>query len=237
MFLETSALTGENVEEGFLKCARSILNKIDSGEHGLFSTSSPSVRASQLPAVGCSDLGCVWQVSWTQRGWALGFSMETPHWGSYDSQEAPPHRINSSAVARDRLALIHKPPADRTPPTGKTLAWQHNLHRRTQHKWSSPLSLSPHISAPGVFWCAWSVFAAVSHTSDHLEEQSRSSPQPLYLSIRALEPSARSRWDQRRGKYQKRFLGSLTHMDDSRVVCTRCRAPVFLLRALFITLF
>ncbi|XP_054457218.1 ras-related protein Rab-4B isoform X2 [Anoplopoma fimbria] len=32
MFLETSALTGENVEEGFLKCARNILNKIDSGE-------------------------------------------------------------------------------------------------------------------------------------------------------------------------------------------------------------
>lgn len=33
MFLETSALTGENVEEGFLKCARTILNKIDSGKH------------------------------------------------------------------------------------------------------------------------------------------------------------------------------------------------------------
>ncbi|KAF7663337.1 hypothetical protein LDENG_00211970 [Lucifuga dentata] len=32
MFLETSALTGENVEEGFLKCARIILNKIESGE-------------------------------------------------------------------------------------------------------------------------------------------------------------------------------------------------------------
>lgn len=32
MFLETSALTGENVEEGFLKCARTILNKIESGE-------------------------------------------------------------------------------------------------------------------------------------------------------------------------------------------------------------
>ncbi|KAJ0022072.1 hypothetical protein NQD34_009562, partial [Periophthalmus magnuspinnatus] len=32
IFLETSALTGENVEEGFLKCARTILNKIDSGE-------------------------------------------------------------------------------------------------------------------------------------------------------------------------------------------------------------
>uniref|UniRef100_A0A4W3GSG0 RAB4B, member RAS oncogene family n=1 Tax=Callorhinchus milii TaxID=7868 RepID=A0A4W3GSG0_CALMI len=27
MFLETSALTGENVEEAFLKCARTILNK------------------------------------------------------------------------------------------------------------------------------------------------------------------------------------------------------------------
>jgi len=31
MFLETSALTGENVEETFLKCARSILTKIESG--------------------------------------------------------------------------------------------------------------------------------------------------------------------------------------------------------------
>lgn len=36
MFLETSALTGENVEEGFLKCARSILNKIDSGTLPVF---------------------------------------------------------------------------------------------------------------------------------------------------------------------------------------------------------
>uniref|UniRef100_A0A3Q3S2X8 Ras-related protein Rab-4 n=1 Tax=Mastacembelus armatus TaxID=205130 RepID=A0A3Q3S2X8_9TELE len=36
MFLETSALTGENVEEGFLKCARTILNKIDSGTLCLF---------------------------------------------------------------------------------------------------------------------------------------------------------------------------------------------------------
>ncbi|MEE6524767.1 hypothetical protein FKM82_024400 [Ascaphus truei] len=32
MFLETSALTGENVEEAFLKCARNILNKIESGK-------------------------------------------------------------------------------------------------------------------------------------------------------------------------------------------------------------
>jgi Ras-related protein Rab-4A len=31
MFLETSALTGENVEEAFVQCARKILNKIESG--------------------------------------------------------------------------------------------------------------------------------------------------------------------------------------------------------------
>jgi len=31
MFLETSALTGENVEETFLKCSRQILTKIESG--------------------------------------------------------------------------------------------------------------------------------------------------------------------------------------------------------------
>lgn len=32
MFLETSALTGENVEESFLKCSRAILNKIELGK-------------------------------------------------------------------------------------------------------------------------------------------------------------------------------------------------------------
>jgi len=32
MFLETSARTGENVEETFLKCARTILTKIESGQ-------------------------------------------------------------------------------------------------------------------------------------------------------------------------------------------------------------
>lgn len=31
MFLETSALTGENVDEVFLKCARTVLNRIESG--------------------------------------------------------------------------------------------------------------------------------------------------------------------------------------------------------------
>jgi len=32
MFLETSALNGENVEEAFLKCTRTILAKIESGK-------------------------------------------------------------------------------------------------------------------------------------------------------------------------------------------------------------
>ncbi|XP_066931322.1 ras-related protein Rab-4B-like [Clytia hemisphaerica] len=32
MFLETSAMSGENVEEAFLKCSRTILTKIDAGE-------------------------------------------------------------------------------------------------------------------------------------------------------------------------------------------------------------
>jgi GTPase SAR1 family protein len=35
MFIETSAKTGENVEEVFVKCAKTILNKIESGMHQL----------------------------------------------------------------------------------------------------------------------------------------------------------------------------------------------------------
>ena len=31
MFMETSAMTGECVEEAFMKCARSVLSKIESG--------------------------------------------------------------------------------------------------------------------------------------------------------------------------------------------------------------
>ena len=31
IFLETSAVTGENVEEAFLKCSRTILTKIEAG--------------------------------------------------------------------------------------------------------------------------------------------------------------------------------------------------------------
>jgi Ras-related protein Rab-4B len=31
MFLEASALTGENVEEAFLQCAKTILSKVETG--------------------------------------------------------------------------------------------------------------------------------------------------------------------------------------------------------------
>lgn len=42
MFLETSALTGENVEEAFVQCARKILNKIESGRNRGFTPASPT---------------------------------------------------------------------------------------------------------------------------------------------------------------------------------------------------
>lgn len=32
MFLEASALTGENVEEAFLQCAKTILSKVETGK-------------------------------------------------------------------------------------------------------------------------------------------------------------------------------------------------------------
>ncbi|EDO43047.1 predicted protein [Nematostella vectensis] len=61
MFLETSALTGENVEEGFLKCSRTILNKIESGELDPDRMGSgiqygdPSMRRSIRPGRGRGD--------------------------------------------------------------------------------------------------------------------------------------------------------------------------------------
>ncbi|CAG6002886.1 unnamed protein product [Menidia menidia] len=56
MFLETSALTGENVEEGFLKCARTILNKIDSGTLGLFQRYVSAVLSAFLTCPVCGPL-------------------------------------------------------------------------------------------------------------------------------------------------------------------------------------
>ena len=56
MFLETSALTGENVEETFLKCARSILTKIESG--AVFRTSHLQDKIQIFCEARQRKLGC-----------------------------------------------------------------------------------------------------------------------------------------------------------------------------------
>ncbi|XP_073177459.1 ras-related protein Rab-4B isoform X2 [Lepidochelys kempii] len=53
MFLETSALTGENVEEAFLKCARTILNKIESGPRASLAE-PPASRAARSLSEQCA---------------------------------------------------------------------------------------------------------------------------------------------------------------------------------------
>ncbi len=65
MFLETSALTGENVEEAFLKCARSILTKIESGEldpermgSGIQYGDSTLRKVTRTPANADNRCGC-----------------------------------------------------------------------------------------------------------------------------------------------------------------------------------
>lgn len=88
MFLETSALTGENVEEGFLKCARTILNKIDSGTRFLLSIHSYSLLDAlwislqsgvRVCIADISVYALVSKVSWTQRGWVQVSSTEMLH--------------------------------------------------------------------------------------------------------------------------------------------------------------
>lgn len=51
MYLETSAKSGENVEESFLKCCKTILAKIQTGN---FFT--PIFTLATLPQVVCSSL-------------------------------------------------------------------------------------------------------------------------------------------------------------------------------------
>lgn len=67
MFLETSAKTGENVEESFLKCSKTILAKIETGEldperigSGIQYGTGTSKRltAPKKPARTSSDCAC-----------------------------------------------------------------------------------------------------------------------------------------------------------------------------------
>lgn len=86
MFLETSALTGENVEEAFVQCARKILNKIESGR---FPVSEPRLDPVRALLTGSADL----QGNWIQRGWDRGSSTATPPYAS----SAPPAGLNPRA--------------------------------------------------------------------------------------------------------------------------------------------
>lgn len=105
---------------------------------------------------------------------------------------------------------------DRTPPTGQ-LSTRRKPHTLVGERSISgrPLCLLclPRVSAPGVFLCVRPVLAAVSHTSDHLEEQWRSSPQPLY--VRAGKPPRRDHaGSAEKRKNQEAF---------SRALCTHGR--------------
>ena len=67
-FLETSALTGENVEEVFLKTARSILAKIEAG-----------TRVLTLLGAQVMDMFFTSQESWIRREWGQVFNSGTGH--------------------------------------------------------------------------------------------------------------------------------------------------------------
>lgn len=196
MFLETSALTGENVEEGFLKCARTILNKIDSGTALLFVNEacqslqtlacfylwSLCMSASVVYVVWHMSLRLVSKASWTRRGWVQVFSMETLRWGSCDSREAPPHRISSSVIARGwgpRPHLSPRPKQAGRPlqvsvincgcNSGTTCDIVDNMDQNmsvTLLLFSFGL---PHFRSR-CFWVCGTLLPAVSHTLDHLEE-------------------------------------------------------------------
>lgn len=64
MFLETSARTGENVEETFLKCARTILSKIENGQLDPEKLGSGiqygdgALRKGNAPAEGANGCNC-----------------------------------------------------------------------------------------------------------------------------------------------------------------------------------
>lgn len=58
MFLETSALTGENVEEAFVQCARKILNKIESGTKMPCALTYKLIKALESSCCAC-HLVCV----------------------------------------------------------------------------------------------------------------------------------------------------------------------------------
>ena len=63
-FLETSALTGENVEEVFLKCTRSILSKIDAGQRqsSIYNWNDNLLWQRAKLEVSCSIINTLWYI-------------------------------------------------------------------------------------------------------------------------------------------------------------------------------
>lgn len=110
-------------------------------------------------------------MSWTQSGWVQVSSMEMLRWGSCDSREAPPHRISSSVIARDRaptLTSAHRPTQTGCPLQVSGMSSTQAvaavlLNKRLKLKFSHPSPSSSHISAPGVFRCV-GPFSLQSHT-------------------------------------------------------------------------
>lgn len=96
MFLETSALTGENVEEAFVQCARKILNKIESGKSTEFKLSSMLCHFLS----SFNGFWCVGQVSWIQSGWVQVFSMAMQRYGSFVPHDELKLRVCRSVVVR-----------------------------------------------------------------------------------------------------------------------------------------
>lgn len=129
-----------------------------------------------LPLVWHFSSCSVSKVSWTRRGWVQVSSMEMLRWGSCDSREAPPHRINSSVIARDRgptLTSAHRPTQTGRPLQVSDMSSTQAVTGLLLNKvfllasvcpWS-PFSspFSSHISAPGVFWYVGH-FSLRSHT-------------------------------------------------------------------------
>ena len=90
MFLETSARTGENVEEVFLKCARTILSKIEGGR-----CRPPPVIAAKRSLEWCG------QGNWTLSAWGQAFNTATRRCAN----SSPKWTIKAAVPVNNRVAL------------------------------------------------------------------------------------------------------------------------------------
>ena len=67
MFLETSAMTGEHIEEAFLKCSNTILAKIETGQLAARSWHWDCRRVCRLIVLGSGFPGLRFWYSWMRR--------------------------------------------------------------------------------------------------------------------------------------------------------------------------